>query len=81
LGAYSTKATEKALRFDTTGFSKEIQRQMATFKSVDLKAKDAEELNQILSEMTQIYGAFQVTTRPSSEFIDKDDQIVLNSKQ
>ena len=54
---------------------------MATFKSVDLKAKDAEELNQILSEMTQIYGAFQVTTRPSSEFIDKDDQIVLNSKQ
>lgn len=59
-GTYYASAAVTAAEFDTTNFSEDTKRQLSYLDSVGLPADEARELNDILGEMSRIYGSYQV---------------------
>jgi len=60
LSAYYEKAPKKASTFDTTNFSEDTKRQMASLYSVSLDDEEKAELEGIVSQMGLLYATYQV---------------------
>jgi len=63
VGRYYAEASATALTFDTTNFSEDTKRQMASLYYIGLDSAESSELSNILNEMSRIYGSYQVRNR------------------
>jgi len=60
LSAYYEEASKNASTFDTTNFSEDTKRQMASLYSVSLDDEEKAELEGIISQMGLLYATYQV---------------------
>ena len=64
---YYAQASAEASTFDTSGFSASTKREMSSLYSVGLEEAEADELNNILYEMSNIYGTYRACrTNPNT---------------
>jgi len=60
LSSYYQEASKNASTFDTTNFSEDTKRQMASLYSVSLDDEEKAELEGIISQMGLLYATYQV---------------------